>query len=443
MKIGYTAGVFDLLHRGHLNILEKAKAQCDYLIVGVSTDALCQKYKRVIPEEAFHIRAGRVVELSCVDEVVPQEKLDKVAAYHRLHFDMLFVGDDWKDTKEWIAYEACLREYGVTVHYIPYTQGISSTQLRKAYAKFSFAPVAEGYEIIHYHGDAQEVDIPASYNGGKVVSIAARAFAFCGRMRRVTLPATLTSIGNECFYQCHSLSAVELPDSIDFVGSGAFAGCTALERVTLPTNLRILRSYVFERCDALRAIQMPAALRRIQYQAINTRSSVCRKIDGGTYLGNWCLGTRERDVLHVEEGTRGIADGAFLGNAELTGLVLPSSLQHIGSYALDGSGIWARQDNGGIVYAGQWAVGAGSDLTLPKALRLRDTTVGIGDMAFAGCRNLVSVALPPTLRFVGYAAFKGCTCLQSMEYTGNSPLELDEQAFADTAYARGVSACAD
>lgn len=130
MRIGYTTGVFDLFHIGHLNLLRKAKEQCDYLIVGVSTDELVSyKHKQaVIP---FEERKQIVSAIKYVDEVVAQENMDKMEAWKRLHFDVMFVGDDWKGTPKWEAYEKQFKEVGVEIIYFPYTKGTSSTLINQ------------------------------------------------------------------------------------------------------------------------------------------------------------------------------------------------------------------------------------------------------------------------------------------------------------------------
>ena len=134
MKIGYTTGVFDLFHIGHLNLLRRAKEQCDYLIVGVSTDELVSyKHKQaVIP---FEERKQIVGAIKYVDEVVAQENMDKMAAWERLHFNVMFVGDDWKGTPKWDAYERQFKEVGVEIVYFPYTKGTSSTLINQTLEK--------------------------------------------------------------------------------------------------------------------------------------------------------------------------------------------------------------------------------------------------------------------------------------------------------------------
>ena len=128
-KIGYTTGVFDMFHIGHLNILRRAKEQCDYLIVGVSTDELVLREKEKTPVIPYHERAAIVGAIKYVDQVVPQINKDKLAAWENLHFDKMFVGSDWQGSDQWRKYEKILEPKGVEIIYLPYTEGISSTKL--------------------------------------------------------------------------------------------------------------------------------------------------------------------------------------------------------------------------------------------------------------------------------------------------------------------------
>ena len=131
MTIGYTTGVFDMFHIGHLNILRRAKEECDFLIVGVSTDDLVQKEKNKQPIIPFEDRCEIVKAIEYVDEVVPQFNKDKIAAYQKYHFDAMFVGDDWKGTNKWNKIEKELAEVGAKVIYSPYTKGTSSTLINE------------------------------------------------------------------------------------------------------------------------------------------------------------------------------------------------------------------------------------------------------------------------------------------------------------------------
>ena len=128
--VGYTTGVFDLFHIGHLTLLKKAKSGCDRLIVGVSTDELVETYKNKSPIIPFAERIEIVSALKCVDEVVPQSHRDKIVAYHEIKFDVMFVGSDWKGSVLFSAVEAELAKSGVKVIYFEYTNHVSSTALK-------------------------------------------------------------------------------------------------------------------------------------------------------------------------------------------------------------------------------------------------------------------------------------------------------------------------
>lgn len=129
--IGYTTGVFDMFHIGHLNLLKKTKEKCDWLIVGVCTDELVRELKDKDPIIPFEERVEIVKNISCVDEVIPQEKIDEIGDFHRLGFNIMFKGDDWKGTDKWNNLEKEFKILGVNVIYFGYTKHISSTKLRK------------------------------------------------------------------------------------------------------------------------------------------------------------------------------------------------------------------------------------------------------------------------------------------------------------------------
>ena len=127
MIIGYTTGVFDLFHIGHLNILRRAREKCDKLIVGVTTDELLKVYKNKSPIIPFEERISIVKSIKYVDEVVPQENMDKLSHWDNLKFNVVFVGDDWQNTDKWNKIESDFNKIGVKVVYFPYTEGTSST----------------------------------------------------------------------------------------------------------------------------------------------------------------------------------------------------------------------------------------------------------------------------------------------------------------------------
>ena len=133
--VGYTAGVYDMFHIGHLNIIKNAKKQCDYLIVAVSTDELVKKEKNKTPVIPFEERKEIISALKYVDEVVPQIDKNKFGAWEKYRFNKMFVGSDWEGTPQWKRYEEQLRPHGVEIVYLPHTDGISSTKLTELIKK--------------------------------------------------------------------------------------------------------------------------------------------------------------------------------------------------------------------------------------------------------------------------------------------------------------------
>jgi len=128
--IGYTTGVYDLFHIGHLNLLRNAKAMCDKLVVGVTVDELV-KYKNREAMIPFEERIEIVRSIKYVDLAIPQYDMDKVKMCKKMKVNYLFVGDDWYETDKWKKYEEELSKIGTKVIYFPYTKEISSTKIKE------------------------------------------------------------------------------------------------------------------------------------------------------------------------------------------------------------------------------------------------------------------------------------------------------------------------
>lgn len=129
-RVGYTQGVYDMFHIGHLNLINRAKEYCDYLIVGVNSDELVNSYKSKLPVINQEDRRTIVANIKAVDECIIATTLDKIDTWNEIHFDAIFIGDDWKGNERWIQTEKDLEIYGAKVVYLPHTEGISSTILR-------------------------------------------------------------------------------------------------------------------------------------------------------------------------------------------------------------------------------------------------------------------------------------------------------------------------
>lgn len=129
-KIGYTQGTFDMFHVGHLNLLKHAKELCDILIVGVNSDRLVEEYKHKTPIIHELERKEILQSIRYVDNVVICNTLDKIEMHKWIHFDAIFIGNDWKGNERWTKTEEDLGKIGVHVVYLEYTKGVSSTMLR-------------------------------------------------------------------------------------------------------------------------------------------------------------------------------------------------------------------------------------------------------------------------------------------------------------------------
>ena len=139
MIIGYTTGVYDLFHIGHLNMLKNAKGFCDKLIVGVARDEIVtyKNRKVIIP---FEERIEIVRSIKYVDVAIPQESIDleyKFEMWKKLHFDVVFTGDDWYGVERWQKLEEKFKSVGVKLIYFPYTKGTSSTLINKTLAQMN------------------------------------------------------------------------------------------------------------------------------------------------------------------------------------------------------------------------------------------------------------------------------------------------------------------
>lgn len=128
-RVGYTQGTYDMFHIGHLNLINHAKELCEYLVVGVNADELVKEYKHKTPVINENERAEIVRNIKAVDRCEITYTLDKIVAHSLFHYDAIFIGDDWKGNARWEKTEADLKQIGVDLVYLPYTDGVSSTDL--------------------------------------------------------------------------------------------------------------------------------------------------------------------------------------------------------------------------------------------------------------------------------------------------------------------------
>jgi len=129
-KIGFVAGMFDIFHIGHLSVLKLAKKKCEYLIVAVGTDSFYRKRKKREPIIPYTERRKIVEAIRYVDKVVAETNLDKIADYHKYHFDVMFAGEDHKTEEVYVKATKELKKFGVKTIYTKRHKR-SSTSLRK------------------------------------------------------------------------------------------------------------------------------------------------------------------------------------------------------------------------------------------------------------------------------------------------------------------------
>ena len=130
MVIGYTSGVFDLFHIGHLNLLENAAKECDLLFVGVCSDELVLKLKHRKPMIPFKDRIRIINALSCVSKAIPKTFDDDLFYAKSVNAKIVFKGSDWENTQKWLANEKRFENEKILIRFLPYTKGISSTKLK-------------------------------------------------------------------------------------------------------------------------------------------------------------------------------------------------------------------------------------------------------------------------------------------------------------------------
>ena len=134
--IGYTQGTFDMFHIGHLNLIRNAKRHCDYLIVGVNKDELVESYKNKRPIIPLEERVEIVRAIRYVDEVIATDTLDKTKIWEKVHFDEIYIGDDWKGNERWEKTGKAMEQLGAKLVFLPYTKDTSSTMLREKLTQY-------------------------------------------------------------------------------------------------------------------------------------------------------------------------------------------------------------------------------------------------------------------------------------------------------------------
>ena len=224
----------------------------------------------------------------------------------------------------------------------------------------------------------QSITIPNS-----VTSIGDRAFIGCEFLQSVTIPNSVTSIGNRAFEQCKSLQSVTIPNSVKSIGDEVFSSCESLQSITIPNSVTSIGDEAFEYCESLQSITIPNSVTKIGDEAFR-----------------WCTSLQS---ITIPNSVKSIEDGAFYWCTSLQSITIPNSVTSIGDEAF-------------------------SDCKSLQSITIPNSVTSIGDKAFSGCKSLQSVTIPNSVTKIGDEAFSSCESLQSVTIP-NSVKSIGNRAF--------------
>lgn len=360
----------------------------------------------------------------------------------------------------------------------------SSNLVNAEFGDYEYQVLDDGTAgIIKYNGSAETLTIPSELNGYTVTSIGNSAFKECTSLTSVSIPSGVTSIKSWAFGCCRNLTNVNIPDSVTSIGDWAFGSCNLssltfgkelkvigqyafisnknLTSVTFNNNLKIIDKYAFSTCISLKKIIIPDGVKEIGLCAFNK----CTELEnvtipdsvtsiGGTafsntaiyksqpdsvvYVDGWACGYNgkapENTSLSFKEGTRGIADSAFL-SLPIESVTITDSITNMGVGAFSGTGLKSAKIGNGVTSIKKETFNNCSSLT---EVTIGNSVKTIGDSAFYGCSNLESIAFPDSLTSIGDSAFFRCTGLKSVVFPDNLT-EIGKNAFTSCSSLESVT----
>ena len=268
----------------------------------------------------------------------------------------------------------------------------------EVYNGFTFFIHANGhYALIkRYYGKAESVPIPAEWNGYAVKEILAGAFSGNRTLKSVTIPDSVTSIGESAFAGCTSLAGVVLPDSVAYIDGSAFANCTSLASIAIPDSVTSIWDSAFANCTSLASVTIPGSVEYIGLSAFA----------GCTALAS----------VTIPDSVTEIRESAFAGCTGLAGIAIPGSVEYIGPSAFAGCTSLAGVTIPDSVMTIRESAFAGC--TSLAGVVLPDSVTSIGNNAFSGCTSLAGVVLPDSVTSIGTRAFANCARLADVYYGG-------------------------
>ncbi len=292
----------------------------------------------------------------------------------------------------------------VTVYYMAGTTGWGSTFGGRPAVLWS--PPVQGctystkdgaITITGYTGPGGDVTIPGAVTGLPVTRIGTNAFYGCHNVASVTIPNSVTNIGDEAFMGC-SLTSVTIPDSVTSIGLAAFCDCESLTNVTIPDSVTRLGNAAFQQCTSLRSVTIPNSLTNIgnafsgctSLRSLTIPNSVTSIADAAFW---WCLGLTH---VTIPNSVTSIGDQAFGCCGSLASVTIPASVTRIGTNAFLGCGSLA-------------------------SVTIANGVAAIGNEAFQGCASLAAVTIPESVTSIGVEPFSGCSSLAAITVDALNP----------------------
>ena len=254
----------------------------------------------------------------------------------------------------------------------------------------------------------QSVTIPDS-----VTSIGRSVFSGCSSLKSTTIPDSVTSIGDSAFNECSSLQSVTIPDSVTSIGDSAFKGCSSLQSVTIPDSVTNIGYSVFEDCLSLQSVTIPDSVTSIDgaFSGCSSLQSVTIP-DSVTSIGGAFSGCSSLQSVTIPDSVTSIGDWAFNECSSLQSVTIPDSITSIGYSAFSNcSSLQSVTIPDSVTSIGDSAFQGCSSL---HSITIPDSVTSIGDMAFDNCKSLQSVTIPDSVTSIGDSAFYDCKSLQSV-----------------------------
>ena len=314
------------------------------------------------------------------------------------------------------------------------------------HAEITWTLSADGTLIISGTGDME--DSPWSYQRDKikkvtikngVTSIGVYAFAECYYLTSITIPNSVTSIGDDAFSHCYNLTSITIPNSVTSIGKCVFSGCSKITSITIPNSVTSIGMFTFQNCGNLNNITFSNSLTSVGMSAFDGTQWYYDQPDGLVYIGPLLYKYKgvmpENTNINIKEGTKSIADyafigykgltsvtipnsvenigeGAFCGCSGLTSIIIPNSVASIGDNTFDGcSGLYSVTIPESVTNFGRSAFGDCSGLT---SITIPNSVTSIGDYAFEACSGLTSITIPESVTSIGVGTFSGCSDLKKI-----------------------------